>query len=142
MNWIFNGGNSELDTSIETSSLQGIRAEQFCKLCGSQHVIIRRSIVIRDALNFYKSEYITSGNLYVKFDTEEGEGLDGVTREFFSSFWDTFRKQHMERSSHYTFKRNFGKNLSANEINCLGRILCHGHFDRLFNIFFRQSPFI
>ena len=68
MNSIFNGGNSELDTSSETSSLQGISAEQFCKLCGSQHVIIRRSKIIRDALNFYKSKHITSRKLHVKFD--------------------------------------------------------------------------
>ena len=41
----------------------------------------------------------------------------------------------MEGSTHYSFKRNFAKNLSVNEIDCLGRSLCHGHFDRLFSIF-------
>ena len=79
--------------------------------------------------------------MYVKFDGEKGENLDGVIREFLSSFWDTFRKQHMEGSTHYTFKRSFAKILSANEHNCLGRILSHGHFDRLFDIFFPLKPF-
>ena len=69
-----------MSTSSETSSLQSIRAEQFSKLCGFQQVIIRGSKIISDALNFYKSYDITSSKLYVKFDGEEGEGLDGVTR--------------------------------------------------------------
>ena len=96
INHIFNGGTSELSTSSETSSLQSIRAEQFSKLCGIHQVIIQRSKIISDAVNFYKSYDVTSSNLYVKFNGEEGEDVDGVTREFFSSFWNTFRKQHME----------------------------------------------
>ena len=126
-----------LSTSNETSSLQSIRAEQFSKRCGIHQVIIQRSKIISDALNFYKSYDFTSSKLYVKFDGEEGEDLDGVTREFFSSFWYTFRKQRMEGASHYTFKVNFAKILSANELNCLGRILSRFYFDRLFAIVFR-----
>ena len=68
-----------LSTSNETSSLQSIRAEQFSKLCGIHQVIIQRSKIISDALNFYKSYDVTSSKLYVKFDGEEGEDLDGVT---------------------------------------------------------------
>lgn len=109
INRIFIGGTSELDTSSDASSLQGIGAEQYTKLCGIQQVIIRRSKIISDTLNFYKSNDITSNKLYVKFDGEEGEGFDGVTREFFSSFWDTFKKQHMEGASRYIFKMNFTK---------------------------------
>ena len=109
INRIFTGGTSELDISSDASSLQGIGAEQYTKLCGIQQVIIRRSKIISDALNFYESNDITSNKLYVKFDREEGEGFDGVTREFFSSVWDTFKKQHMEGASHYIFKMNFTK---------------------------------
>ena len=86
INRIFNGGTSELSTSGETSSLQSIRAEQFSKLCGIHQVIIQRSKTISNALNFYKSYDVASSKLYVTFDGEEGEDLDGVTQEFFSSF--------------------------------------------------------
>ena len=54
-----------------------------------------------------------SSKIYVKFNSEEGEDLDGVTSELFFSFWDAFRKQHREGASRYTFQINFTKILLA-----------------------------
>lgn len=64
--------------------------------------------------------------VYVRFLGEQGDDMDDLTREFYSSFWVRFANDHIqgESSKYFCLTPQFG--LSDEQLLAAGRILIHG----------------
>lgn len=51
-----------------------------------QELLIRRPHIVEDALGYYKDETLFTSNLYVQFDWERGDDLNGG-----DNFWTSFK---------------------------------------------------
>ena len=66
---------------------------QLCKKCLiTQELLMKRVHIVEDALQYYKDETLLSSKRFVQFDKERGDNLNGLTREFFSTFLANFRE--------------------------------------------------
>ena len=52
--------------------------------------------------------------------------MEGITRSFFSSFWESFRIEYMHSSNQYVFRLSPGKVFAPRQSEAVGRILVHG----------------
>ena len=84
-----------------------------------------------------------STKFYVKFDSEEGQDLDDVTKElFFPSGMLLGSNIGKEQASHVLLLRGILLNSFSNALDPLGRILWHGIFFVLFTIAFSERLFV
>lgn len=86
-----------------------------------QELLIRRPHIVEDALGYYKDEILFTSNLYVQFDWERGDDLNGG-----DNFWTSFRGQVMHRNAKFMFRISPGKLLTSLKLKALGRLLWHG----------------
>ena len=81
-------GNKELSVENFTCA----RKTRCDQLEPTDQLLVRRDYLVVDAISWYKDPSTINSKLFVKLLDEDVEDLDGVTREFFSSFWHQFQK--------------------------------------------------
>ena len=83
---------------------------------------VDRHNCFENLLSIYKDESITKQNISLRFKNEDAAG-DGVSREVYSVFWNSYVTTFCEGSSHYIFSVSAA--LSSYDYVVLGRILTH-----------------
>ena len=57
----------------------------------TQQILIRRDHVLEDAVGFYNTDEMILSKLYVQFAGDQGEDLEGVSRDFLYFLETLFR---------------------------------------------------
>lgn len=85
-------------------------------------VLINRHEVVNELLSFYKdeSDAILFSKLHISFIDETGLG-DGVLREVFSTFWDSFLSRYGEGNNQFAIVPT----LTEQDYEALGRMISH-----------------
>ena len=105
-------------TTMRKARLEGLN--------DTQQIWIRRENIVHDAIEVYKNPSILECKVFVKFMDEIAEDLDGVTREFFSSFWAQFLSEYGAGESIKYLSLSPDVCVSEDELCAAGRILLHG----------------
>lgn len=111
--------NSESDT---IQSLEDKRMKQVCGLLPGRIVLIVRHDVVKELLALYKDDGILCTKLSLSFVDETGLG-DGVMREVFSTFWDSFLARFCEGNKQFVFLPR--PSLTDEDYVAVGRIITH-----------------
>ena len=83
---------------------------------------INRHNCFKELLTLYQEETIVNHELMLSMKDEEAAG-DGVRREVYSVFWDSFISSYCEGCSHFTFSVSAA--LSQDDFVAIGRLLTH-----------------
>ena len=110
----------------EISLITNKRSAMYDEFSTTQQVLINRENIFSQAIEWYKNDDIITCKLYVKFENERGEDLDGVTREFFSAFWQEFNKRYSSGAGKNFISLTCSNILDHESIIAIGRILIHG----------------
>ena len=102
------------------------RTQAYTALTATQQLLVRRDFIVEDAVQQYQDIAILHHKLFVKFDGEKGEDLEGLTREFFSLFWQNWAKKLNGNNKLY-ISLNPTKMIDEEELRAVGRILLHGY---------------
>ena len=102
------------------TKVQEKREEALRALNGIVHVIVNKNIV-QDLISIYKDPGILEKNVVVGIEGAEASG-DGVLREVYSLFWDSFLSQSDGNSEHSI---PILPNLNQEDYVSIGRILTH-----------------
>ncbi len=102
--------------------LQEKRQKLVEKLQAGEFVIIDKSNIVAEVMNLYRNEGTVDRHIIVSFEEDQATG-DGLIREMFSLFWETFLANNGEGLNHYTFILQPGTLLE--EYVILGRIISH-----------------
>eukprot|EP00112_Aurelia_sp_Birch-Aquarium-sp1_P008587 Seg1949.11 transcript_id=Seg1949.11/GoldUCD/mRNA.D3Y31 product="hypothetical protein" protein_id=Seg1949.11/GoldUCD/D3Y31 len=105
--------------------IEQLRKEVCSSLTTVQQILVRRENIVKDAISQYMDECILSCRIYVSFEGENGEDLDGLTREFFTIFWQQFTPALAGADRKY-FLIDPCNVLSLDEVGAVGRIILHG----------------
>ena len=105
--------------------IEQLRKDICSSLTTVQQILVRRENIVKDAMSQYMDGSILSCRVYVSFEGENGEDLDGLTREFFSIFWQQFISALAGADRKY-FSIDPCNVLSLDEVGAVGRIILHG----------------
>ena len=83
---------------------------------------INRHNCVNELLTLYQEETTVNHELMLSMKDEEAAG-DGVRREVYSVFWDSFISSYCEGCSHFTFSVSAA--LSQDDFIAIGRLLTH-----------------
>ncbi len=95
------------------------RIQAYTASTTTQQLLLRRDHIVDDAVQQYQDIAILHHKLFVKFDGEKGEDLEGLTREFFSLFWQSWAKKLAGGNKLYV-SLNPTKMIDADELKQLG----------------------
>ncbi|XP_057316242.1 uncharacterized protein LOC130657278 isoform X2 [Hydractinia symbiolongicarpus] len=95
-------------------------------LDSEQQLLIDRSNLVADAIEQYQDTSILDCKVFIKFLDEEGHDLDGLTKEFFSSFWIKFSEQYLKGENQKYFTVQPEPVLTDAQLKAVGMILVHG----------------
>eukprot|EP00794_Sanderia_malayensis_P007518 gene7518-8351_t len=111
---------------MNRQELQLRRIQAYTAISATQQLLVRRDQLVNDALQQYQDTSIVHHKLFVKFDGERGEDLEGLTREFFSQFWQNWAQKLVGHNKKFI---NLVPNslIGAEELGAIGRILVHGY---------------
>ena len=112
-------GNSDSDT---IQSLENKRMKHVCGLLPGRIVLIDRHDVVKELLALYKDDGILCTKLSLSFVDETALG-DGVLREVFSTFWDSFLARFCEGNRQFVFVPR--PSLTDEDYVAVGRIITH-----------------
>ena len=90
-------------------------------LNGNVHVSVNKENIVQDLISIYKDSTILEKNVVVGIGGAEASG-DGVLREVYSLFWDSFLSQSDGDSEHSI---PILPNLNQDDYVSVGRILTH-----------------
>lgn len=121
---VFMEDDESLDCEAHFCALQGQRREEERKLeVQRYHIIVDKNNVVKELLQMYRDEEaIPSQKLVVSFEGEQANG-EGLLRELYSLFWESFCSQNCEGSNQYTLC--VSPNLSKEDYIVLGRLITH-----------------
>ena len=111
--------NSDSDT---IQSLEDKRMRHIYGLLPGRIVLIDRHDVVKELLALYKDDGILCNKLSMSFADESALG-DGVLREVFSTFWDSFLARFCEGNKQFVFVPRFS--LTDEDYVAVGRIITH-----------------
>ena len=114
--------NNDVSGSEVIQSLEDKRLRQYSRLLPSRIALIGRHDVVKELLSLYRDEGILCSKLSVSFIGETALG-DGVLREVFSTFWDSFLVRFCEGNKQYCFVPR--PSLTDEDYLALGRIITH-----------------
>ena len=103
-------------------SLEEKRMKNICGLLPGRIVIIERHDVVKELLALYKDDSILCTKLSLSFVDETGLG-DGVLREVFSIFWDSFLARFCKGNKQFVFVPR--PSLTDDDYVAVGRIITH-----------------
>ena len=103
------------------TKVQEKREEALRALNGIVHVIVNKENIVQDLISIYKDPGILEKNVVVGIEGAEASG-DGVLREVYSLFWDSFLSQSDGDSEHSI---PILPNLNQEDYVSIGRILTH-----------------
>lgn len=90
-----------------------------------QELIIRRDHIVEDSLEQF-SDVTPLKKIFVKFEHEKGYDGDGLTRGFFSDFWEEFLNIYGSGDSYVYLKTNPSNVLKRRQYEAIGSIFIHG----------------
>ena len=116
--------NESLECEAHFRALQARRREEETKLeLQRYHIIMDKNNVVKELLQMYRdNEAISSQKLVISFEGEQANG-EGLLRELYSLFWESFFSQNCEGSNQYTLC--VSPNLSEEDFIALGRLITH-----------------
>ncbi|XP_068726598.1 uncharacterized protein [Montipora capricornis] len=114
-------GENDSD-SHAVQSLEEKRIKHLGGLLPGRIVIIDRHDVVNELLTLYKDDGILCSTLSVSFLRETALG-DGVLREVFSTFWDSFLARFCEGNKQFAFVPR--PSLTDEDYVAVGRIMSH-----------------
>ena len=114
-------GESNSDSGI-IQSLEDKRMKHLYGLLPGRIVLLDRHDVVKELLALYKDDGILCTKLSVSFLDETALG-DGVLREVFSTFWDTFLARFCEGNKQFAFTPR--PSLTDEDYVAVGRIITH-----------------
>ena len=95
---------------------------------GTQQILVQRENIASTAESLYSEDSILScRGLFVQFEGELGVDLEGVTRDFFSSYWRSSLTAWLGGHNNSYFKLSPGIDVSKERLEAMGRILLHGY---------------
>lgn len=112
--------SEDTDIIFFSSSIEHCRQTVLFIFSESQQLFLRRSNLLKDALDQFD---FSNKNIYVRYKGEMGEDAQGITRTFFSDFWEEFCKVYVDRGN---LSIAPDKMLPVEHIKSLGRILVAG----------------
>eukprot|EP00794_Sanderia_malayensis_P004921 gene4921-5568_t len=92
----------------------------------TQQLIVRRGKLLEDTIEQYKDPQILQSKIYVHFQDEQGDDLDGLTRELFSQFWLKLKPSFAGTDKVYPVFNPVSM-MNVDELNAIGRVLLHGY---------------
>ena len=108
-------------TSKTTGDINQHRNEILLTFGDQQELVIRREYFIKDALSQFD---FSNQKIFVNFEGERGHDMEGLTRCFFSDFWEEFVKTNGIGSDNFSLSLNLSTNMfSDTELINLGKIL-------------------
>ena len=110
------------DTKESMDNLERLERKRIAMKDKLEVCVINRANVIQEVMDFYQSKTVVDKKLTVCFDDDHATG-DGVLREMFSLFWDSFLSRNGEGANQFMFTLQPGMHLEDYEI--LGRIISH-----------------
>lgn len=114
--------NNDVSDSEVSQSLEDKRLKQYSRLLPNRIALIGRHDVVKELLLLYRDGGILCSKLSVSFIGETALG-DGVLREVFSTFWDSFLARFCEVNKQYCFVPR--PSLTDEDYLALGRIITH-----------------
>ena len=114
------------DQSEEVDVEYILQVNRMDKMLDRQEISIARDKVLVDGLTFYDDDSILNCELYVDFRGEEGEDMNGLTREFFSLFWDQFLNRFGDGENLRYITVSPFDSPPAVVFRAAGRVLLHG----------------
>ncbi|XP_057299552.1 uncharacterized protein LOC130630175 isoform X3 [Hydractinia symbiolongicarpus] len=120
---------SQLLPSFSRNNLNQFEVDRktlLLSLDSEQQLLIDRSNLVADAFEQYQDTSILDCKVFIKFLDEEGHDLDGLTKEFFSSFWIKFSEQYLKGENQKYFTVQPEPVLTDAQLKAVGMILVHG----------------
>jgi len=114
--------SKEQEISLLIDSLNIKRENEEQQLEGGNLIEINRHNCVEDMLKVYSSEDVKKSRLSLIFKDEGGYG-DGVLREVYSTFWDSFASSYCEGSSNFAFSVSAA--ITPDNYVGMGRMLTH-----------------
>ena len=114
-------GESNSDSNT-IQSLEDKRMKHIYGLLPGRIVLIDRHDVVKELLALYKDDGILCNKLSMSFADESALG-DGILREVFSTFWDSFLARFCEGNKQFVFVPRFS--LTDEDYVAVGRIITH-----------------
>lgn len=102
------------------STLETRRCNEEEKLESNIHLVGSKHKVMEELLERYRDNQILESKIAVCFEEEDTSG-DGLVRELYSLFWETFISQNCEGSSQFTVC--VSPHLSTEDYTAVGRII-------------------
>lgn len=117
---VFMEGDESEEVEAHFHTLQARRGEEELQ---RYHITVDKNNVVKQLLEMYREdEAISSKKLVVSFQGEQANG-DGLLRELYSLFWESFFSQYCEGSNQYTLC--VSPNLLEEDFVALGRLITH-----------------
>lgn len=121
------GINQEVGPKIPSlTSINHLRRQTLQQMTTIQELIIGRSDIVKQAIEFYKDASISTCRLSVSFLGEDGVDINGLTREFITLFWKKFTESQMYGEKEVYVQSAPGSKYGSSEYEAVGRILAHG----------------
>ncbi|XP_066926143.1 uncharacterized protein [Clytia hemisphaerica] len=115
--------NNQLDIPSDLTFLEKMRSDTLEKFTQRQELLIRRTNLVDDTMTQFN---FSNSNIYVRFEGERGEDLDGLSRSLFSDFWNAFCEKYGIGYDNYLLT-NPSHSLSPILMKNLGQILASGY---------------
>ena len=102
------------------------RRSKFSSMDTAQQILICRDHILEDAVGFYNTDEIILNKLYVRFAGGQGEDLEGVSRDFFCTFWKRFSELYATGDREKYFRIGIKSTVESDLFAAGGRIVIHG----------------
>ena len=90
----------------------------------THELFLQREYLVVESLNQFD---FSEKKIFVKFHGEQGHDYNGISRSFYSDFWEEFCKVHGKGGNKYFFSVKPGRSLTTKEIQSLANILITGY---------------
>ena len=88
--------SNDLEVILMSSDIERRRQKVLSTFGGPHEVLLRRENLLEDSLNQFD---FSNKKIYVRYEGEMGEDAEGITRSFFSDFWQEFCKLYCKEGN-------------------------------------------
>ena len=114
------------DNRLDIDEIESEREVLAKGLVEKQELLLSRDNLVQSGLSYYDDDSILNCQVVIKFFGEQGDDLEGLTKEFYSSFWNLFSNAYLKGEQQKCFTLSPQLDLTDKELLSAGRILLHG----------------
>lgn len=112
--------------TLQRKELRHRSVDALCNLTNHVKIKVHRDAIFETVLSLYKDvTFCTSTFPSFEFQGEDGEDLDGLTREIFSEFWEKAFIVFFEGTAEFTPRTS--PDVTEETMMLLGRVASHGY---------------